>query len=155
MSRFRSLCSLHLAEYSDKLLAKIEAMISDLTERYSKGAFHIREALHNAKAAVAHAKEAVLSHVSSEKAKRFPVKRKKAAVRKAAIKTPTATRAKKAAPARKKAAVKRATARPAIAKTAKKNAPIKRPVKKAAAKKTAPAPVQAGTKSAAQVPIGK
>jgi hypothetical protein len=31
-----------------KRLAKIEAMISDLTERYSKGAFHIREALQNA-----------------------------------------------------------------------------------------------------------
>jgi hypothetical protein len=113
-----------------KRLAKIEAMISDLTERYSKGAFHIREALHNAKVAVAHAKEAVLSQVSSEKAKRSPVKRKKAAVKKAAVKTPTA-------------------------KAAKKSAPIKKPVKTAAAKKTAPAPVQAGTKSAAQVPIGK
>jgi hypothetical protein len=113
-----------------KRLAKIEAMISDLTERYSKGAFHIREALQNAKAAVAHAKEAVLSQVSSEKANRSPVKRKKAAVKKAAVRTPTA-------------------------ETAKKSAPIKKAVKKAAAKKTAPARVQAATKSAAQVPIGK
>ena len=113
-----------------KRLTKIEAMISDLTERYSKGGFHIREALHNVKAAVAHAKEAVLSHVSSEKAKRSPVKRKKAAVKKAGIKTPAA-------------------------KAAKKSAPIKKAVKKAAARKTPPSRVQAAAKPAAPVPIGK
>lgn len=113
-----------------KRLTKIEAMISDLTKRYSKGAFHIRTALHNATAAVAHAKETVRSQLSSEKAKRSPVRRKKAAVKRAAVKTPTA-------------------------RTAKKSAPIKKAVKKAAASKTPATRVQAAAKPAAPVPIGK
>ena len=120
-----------------KRLAKIEAMISDLTERYSKGALHIREALQDAKAAFAHVKEAISSQTSSGTVKNPPVKRKKAAVKKAAVKAPTA-------------------------KTAKKSAPIKKAVKNTVGKKTVPAPiqkplapVQAATKPDAQVPMGK
>jgi hypothetical protein len=113
-----------------KRLAKIEALISDLTERFSKGALPIREALQNAKAAIAHVKQAVSLQASSGTVKRAPLKRKKAAVKKAAAKA-------------------------AIAKTGKKSVPIKKAAKKAAVKKTAPALVQVATKSAAQVPIGK
>jgi hypothetical protein len=99
-----------------KRLAKIEALISDLTERFSKGAVQIREALQDAKAALAHVKKTIRAQASPENAKRASVKRKKAAVQKAAAKTPTA-------------------------KTGKKRAPIKKATKRAAAKKTTPAPV--------------
>ena len=113
-----------------KRLAKIEALISDVMERFSSGGSHIREALRDAKDAFARAKQAVGSQASSKRAKRAPVKRKKAAGKKAAVKTPTA-------------------------KTAKKRTPIKRAAKKAAAKKTVPAPVQTATAPAAEVSIGK
>jgi hypothetical protein len=52
-----------------KRLTKIEALISDVTERYSAGAHHIREALHEAKAAVVRVKAAVRSQPSSGRAK--------------------------------------------------------------------------------------
>ena len=110
-----------------KRLAKIEAIISDLTERYSKGAVHIREALQDAKAAIAHVKAAVTSQASSWTAKNPP---------------PVT---------RQKTIVKKATAKPAIARTAKKRAPIKKAVKKTAAKKTAPVPVR-GKSYAKRVP---
>ena len=42
-----------------KRLAKIEALISDVTERYSASAPHVRDVLQDAKAAVARAKEAM------------------------------------------------------------------------------------------------
>jgi hypothetical protein len=48
-----------------KRLGKIEALMSDVTERYSSSASHIREALQNAKTAVARAKEVVSLHASS------------------------------------------------------------------------------------------
>jgi hypothetical protein len=102
-----------------KRLAKIEALISDLTERYSKGALQIRGALQEAKAAIAHVKEAVSSPTSSGTAKNAPVKRKKAAVKEAAIKV-------------------------SPAKTVKKSAPIKKAAKKTAAKKAIPAPPEQG-----------
>ena len=41
-----------------KRLAKIEMLMSDVTERYSASAPHIREVLQDAKAAVTRAKEA-------------------------------------------------------------------------------------------------
>ena len=44
-----------------KRLAKIDALISDVTERYSKGGLQIREALQDAKAAFGRAKEAFAS----------------------------------------------------------------------------------------------
>lgn len=119
-----------------KRLAKIEALISDLTERYSKGAVQIREALQDAKAAFAHVKTTIRSQVSSNKAKRAPVNPKKAPAKKAAVKTLTA-------------------------KTARKSAPIKKATKRVAAKKTTPAPVpaaapgQTATKPATEVSVGK
>jgi len=56
-----------------KRLAKIEALISDVMERYSS-APHMREVLQEAKAAVTRAKEAVSLQVSSGTAKNPPVK---------------------------------------------------------------------------------
>ena len=56
-----------------KRLAKIEALISDMTERYSS-APHIRETLQDAKAAVTRAKEAVSLQKSAGKAKKSTVK---------------------------------------------------------------------------------
>jgi hypothetical protein len=56
-----------------KRLAKIEASISDMTERYSS-ALHIRETLQDAKAAVTRAKEAVSLQKSAGKAKKSTVK---------------------------------------------------------------------------------
>jgi hypothetical protein len=47
-----------------KRLTKIEALISDVTERYSAGARHVREALHEAKATVARVKGAVRSQAT-------------------------------------------------------------------------------------------
>jgi len=93
------------ASKAHKRLAKIEAIISDLTERYSKDAIHIRKAFQDSKAAVDHVKAAGSSQASSRTAKKPPVKRKKAAV-------------------------KRAAAKPAIAKTTMKSAPVKKAVKK-------------------------
>ena len=119
-----------------KRLAKIEALISDVTERYSASAPQIREVLQDAKAAVSRAKEAVnLQAASGKKA--------------AAAKADRA--AKKAAPTEKKTAIEKAALKAPTAKMAKKSTPIKKAAKNRAAKKTAPAPVvQAATKAAAQ-----
>src|ERR1035441_3665687 len=57
-----------------KRLAKIEALMSDVTERYSVSAAHIREVLQDAKVAVTRAKEAVSLQASSGTAKYPPVK---------------------------------------------------------------------------------
>jgi hypothetical protein len=54
-----------------------------------------------------------------------------------------------------KAAVKKAAVKTPTAKTAKKSVPIRKAAKKAAAKKTAPAPVQTATTPAAEVSVGK
>jgi hypothetical protein len=56
-----------------KRLNKIEALISDVTERYLARAPHIRDVLQDAKAAVTRAKEAVSLQASSGKAKNPPV----------------------------------------------------------------------------------
>jgi hypothetical protein len=140
-----------------KRLAKIEALISDVTERYSAGTHHIREALHDAKDAVARVKAAVRSQATSETAKtsKAPPKQKRRlsaagrkAIQEAARRRWTQTRAasanvnrsaKKAPPVRKETAVKKAVVGTPTAKTAKKSAPIKKAAKKAMAKKTAPA----------------
>lgn len=60
-----------------KRLAKIEALMSDVTERYSASAPHIREMLQDAKAAVTRAKAAVSLQASSGTAKNPPVKHSK------------------------------------------------------------------------------
>ena len=114
-----------------KRLAKIEALMSNVTERYSASAPQLRKALQDATAAVARAKEAVSLQASS---------RTKAVAAKAD------RAAKKAAPVPKTAAVKKAATRALTAKTAKKSTS-----KKKAAKKKAWAPVvQAAAKAAAQ-----
>ena len=109
-----------------KRLAKIEELITDLTEGYSKGAVHVRAALEGAKVAIDHLKAAVNSQASPGAAKKSeapstetpkPVKRKLSAAHKRAIregvqrrlaekKAATATAggvAKKAVPAKKTA----------------------------------------------------
>lgn len=106
-----------------KRLAKIEALISDVTERYSNGALQIREALQDAKAAFARAKEAVGLQASSERVKRAHVKRKKADVQKAAVRASTA-------------------------RTGKKTAPIKKAAKRTVARDAAPPPVKAAPEAA-------
>jgi hypothetical protein len=166
-----------------KRLTKIEALISDVTERYSAGARHIREALHEAKDAVARVKAAVRSQSPSGTAKSFKATAKKkprlsAAGRKAIqdaarrrwaqkrAATANVNRpAKKAATTPKKTAVKKVTVKTPSAKTAKKSAPIKKaakaakktapaPVEKTAPVQKAPAPVRAATKPSAQVSVG-
>src|SRR5260370_10100192 len=57
-----------------KRLAKIEALMSDVTERYSARSPHIREVLRDAKAAVTREKEAVSLHASTGAAKNARVK---------------------------------------------------------------------------------
>jgi hypothetical protein len=65
-----------------KRLAKIETLISDLTERYSKGALQIREALQDAKTAFGRVKEAVSLQASSGTVKKGALARKKNAAKK-------------------------------------------------------------------------
>jgi acyl-coenzyme A synthetase/AMP-(fatty) acid ligase len=74
-----------------KRLAKIEALMSDVMDRYSASAPHIREVLQDAKAAVTRAKEAVSLQASSGTTS-AP---KKAATKKAAVKVPPAKAVKK------------------------------------------------------------
>ena len=69
-----------------KRLAKIEALISDVTERYSKGAVEVRKALQDAKVAFARVKVAVSSQASSKPAKNPAAKTKKAVAKKTAAK---------------------------------------------------------------------
>ena len=58
-----------------KRLAKIEALISDLTERYEQGAVHVKAALQGAKVAVAHLKTAVTTHAASTETKKSETKK--------------------------------------------------------------------------------
>ena len=60
-----------------KRLAKIEALMSDVTERYSASAPNVQEALQDAKAAVTRAKEAVSLQASSGTATNPPAKHSK------------------------------------------------------------------------------
>ncbi len=121
-----------------KRLTKIEALMSDLTDRYATGAAHVQEALEHAKAAVVRAKDTVSLHVS--------------AVAKAAVVAAKVARGgKEAAPARKTAGAKKAAAKAGIVKTPKKSAPIK----KRAGKTVAKAPRKsAATKKAASKTAG-
>ena len=133
-----------------KRIAKIEALISEVTEQSSQSALNVRELLRDAKAAVIQAKEAVQassgtatnppSKGAKPSAKATPEpsrpKRRLSAAGRKAISEATkkrwaATRAAaaKAAPAlTKKAAVKKTVAKKAAVKTATKkaaNAPVK------------------------------
>ncbi len=108
-----------------KRLAKIETLMSDVAERFSASAPHLREALKDLKAAVLSVKEAVKVQASS------------AAPKKALH--------KKAARAQKKAVVKKAAA-PQV-KAAKKRTPVRK-----AAKKTPPKRVAAAASSPESMP---
>jgi hypothetical protein len=157
-----------------KRLAKIEALMSDVTERYSS-APHIREVLQDAKAAVTRAKEAVSLQASSGTAKNPLVKHSKppskatpepskpkrklsAAGRKAIIAATNkrwarvrAAKAQQEKAVRKKAAGKKALAKASSARAAKKTAPVKKAAAtKATPKQTAPAPAQAVMEATAQ-----
>lgn len=168
-----------------KRLAKIEELISDLTERYSKGAVHVRAALQGAKVAVNHLKAAVSStspgtakeSKAPSTATHKPAKRKISAAHKRAIregvrrrqvqKKPATANAggarKKVAPVTKKTTVKRAAAKTPTGNTAKKSAPLKRAARKTPAPAAnVPAPVQmapvltqVATTTAAEMPMGK
>ncbi len=92
-----------------KRLAKIESLMSDVAERFSASAPHLREALKDLKAAVASVKEAV--------------------------KVQTSPAPKKAAPKKAARAVKKAVAK----KAAKKRAPVRRSAKKTPLKRAAAA----------------
>lgn len=87
-----------------KRLAKIETLMSDVAERFSASAPHLREALKDLKAAVLSVKEAVKVQTSSAAPKKAPSKKaaragKKAVAKKAAV--PKAKASKKRAPLRK------------------------------------------------------
>ena len=147
-----------------KRLAKIEALISDLAERYSTDAPLIRGVLQNARVAVTRAKEAVSLQASSGTPNNPPVKQSKAtpkaplefskpkrklsaAGRKAIIAATKKRWALKRAEAAKSAPVKAAAPKKAPAKKAATAKAAKKsvPVKKTATKKTASAPTSTGT----------
>jgi hypothetical protein len=124
-----------------KRLAKIEAVMSNVAARYSPSAPHTREALQDAKAAVVRAKEAVEAFFRTAKNAAKPKRKRSAAPRRRRVQkraAPVGGAAKKAAPVRKKAAVKKVAVKPLAAKTTKKRAPIKKAVKKTATKPAAP-----------------
>jgi hypothetical protein len=119
-----------------KRLAKIESLMSVVTERYSASAPHLRKVLKDAADAVARAKQAVSLQASS-------------ATKSGTAKADRA--AKKATPSQKKASAKNVAANTRRATPAMKNAPIRKTAKKRAARKTAAVPVvQAATKAIAQ-----
>jgi hypothetical protein len=121
-----------------KRLAKIEMLMSDVTERYSASAPHIREVLQDAKAAVTRAKEAVSLKASSGTAKNPPVERSKPRPNA----TPELSKPKRKLSAAGRKAISEATKKRWAAKraAAKTTAPVvakKAAGQKATAKKTA------------------
>lgn len=126
-----------------KRLAKIEASVSDLAKRFLPNAPQIREVLHDAKAAVIRAKEAVLQ------ASAGTVKKKTGAPKRGRP-------AKNSPPVLKKGTSKKVEVK-VSARRAKKRAPVKKAAKKvaakAAAKRVGSVPVPATTETAPQEPI--
>jgi adenylate kinase len=138
-----------------KRLAKIEALMSDVTERYSASAPHIRELLQSAKAAVTRAKEAVSLRTSSGTAKNPAVEH--SAPPSKATPEPSEPKWKLSAAGRKAivAATKKRWAAFHAAKQAEKPEPAvpkKAKPKKTAAKKTA---VKTTVKKATKVAVQK
>ena len=124
-----------------KRLAKIEALMSDVVERYSASAPHVRELLQDAKAAVTRAKEAVSLRSSSGTAKN-PAVEHSAPTSKA---TPETSKPKRKLSAAGKAAIVAALKKRWAAKRAATKA-HQSPAKKAAKK----APVKASRMAAKQ-----
>src|ERR1039458_5062431 len=108
-----------------KRLAKIEVLISVVTERYSS-APHIRETLQDAKAAVTRAKEAVSLQRSAGKAKNPPVEHSE---------PPSKAKPEPSEPNRQL----RAAGRKAIIAATKKRWRLQKAAAKAAAKQSTPA----------------
>jgi hypothetical protein len=133
-----------------KRLAKIEASMSDVIERYSASTPHLREVLQDAKAAVTRAKEAVSLQASSGTAENPPVNhskppskaatKKAMALKRAEVAEAQLTAAKKKS-ARKKAATKKAAVKVPPAGAVKKP---KSPMKEVATN------TQTGTEAAGQ-----
>jgi hypothetical protein len=111
------------AKKAVKRLAKIKALMADVTKRYSASAPHLREVLQYAEAAVTKAKEAVGLHATTR------AKAGKAA-----------RPAKKARPVEKKATVKTVAMKSRVANSSRKSSPIKSARKKRPAQSTPPAP---------------
>jgi hypothetical protein len=127
-----------------KRLAKIEALMSDVTARYSASAPQIRKVLQDAKAAVTRAVEAVSLQASAGTAKNPPVKHSK----RPSKATPKLSKPKRRLSAagrkaiseatKKRWAAKRAEAVTAQSPVAKRSAPAKKGAKtKATVKKSA------------------
>jgi len=142
-----------------KRLTKIEALISDVTARYSSGSEHIGQALQDAMAAIARVKAAIAKSPAvkaTSSIKRVTGKSPSAKTAKKSTPISNAvkeTGAKKAAPAQKKTAVKKAAAKTSIAKTSKKSAPMNSAKKTPLTPLHIPTPVQAVTKPTAEEPM--
>lgn len=122
-----------------KRIAKIEALMSKVTERSSGSAPHVQELLREAKTAISRAKKAVSLHASSGTAKNPPAK----GARNPSKDTPEPSKPKRKLSAAGRNAISDATKKRWGAKraTAKKLAPAvakKTAVKKVAAKKATP-----------------
>ena len=142
-----------------KRLAKIEALISDVTERYSASESQIRDVLQYAKAAVVRAREAV--QASSGMAKKSPVKHSQPPSK--TVPEPSRPKRKLSAAGRKaisEARKKRWAAKKAAAKAgpsiARRATPTKAaPLKAAKASARAVAKKAPAKKAAAKVPVKK
>jgi hypothetical protein len=150
-----------------KRLAKIEALMSDLTERYSSSSASTREALQDAKAAIAKAKTVVESQSSSGTAKKAQVrdstppskatsepsgpkaKRFAAGKKATAAKEMPELAAPKKTGARKEAALKKAVVKTKMAHT--KVAVTEMTAKKPVLARTPKAPVKTRAKKSAPV----
>jgi hypothetical protein len=133
------------ANKARKRLAKIEALISDVAERYSD-APHIREVLQAARAAVTRAKEVVGLPTSSGKAKNPTVKHSKPALR--AKPEPSKPKRRLSAAGRK--AIIAATKKRWALKRAEAAKAAKTATRKPATKRAAKAPKQAVVPTAVQ-----
>ena len=138
-----------------KRLSKVEALLSDVTERYSASAPQIRELLRDAKAAVIRAKEAVSLQASPETGKNRPAK----GARHSSKATPEPSKPKRTLSAAGRKAISDATKKRWAAKrAAAKAAPVKAApaiakkatAKKAVAKKAAPMTAKPPTRKVAR-----
>jgi hypothetical protein len=116
-----------------KRLTKIEALMSDVTERYSASSPHTRKVFQDAKAAVTRAKEAVSLQASAGTAKTPPVKQSKPPSKA----TPELTKPKRRLSAAGRKAISKAAKKRWAAKRAETEKPEPIPAKKAAVKKAA------------------
>jgi len=115
-----------------KRLAKIEALIADVAERFSASAPHLRDALKDLKSAVVSVKEAGRMQASSTSAKK---------------------KAKKAAPAALEPELKNTAFEVRKARGTKKRAPLKKVAKKTGPTRVAASSARAAT--AASAPVSK